>query len=197
MTNSLRLPLRRKLVSLRLHSVQPVPHTRGSSPSRWLFDLEQLAERRKSDRKVSLQCIEAIHQALTQTATQVEENLASIASLATELGLALAREIVGDAIDRELLDPTTTVLRSLESVTLSSKDTRLSIFLSPTDFSAVVSELQKSPEFATLSEHAEFAVDAELGQGSVRIETGAGKLLYEPREVLDILCEEVRRESKI
>ena len=196
MTHTVRLPLQRKLVSLKVHSAQPELSIGESPKTRWLFDLSALGERRESDRMVALQCLEAIREALAQTATQVEENLTSIASLAIELGLALAREIVGDAIDRELLNPAAIVLRTLESVTLSPGDASLSIFLSSTDFSTVVAELQRLPEFAEFAGQTEFVIDPNLGQGAVRIETGAGRLRYEPQEVLTILCEEVRRESQ-
>ena len=40
-----------------------------------------------------------------------------------------------------------------------------------------------------------FVADATVARGGVRAETGSGRLLYDPREVLERICAEVRREA--
>ena len=42
---------------------------------------------------------------------------------------------------------------------------------------------------------ARFEADATVPSGGVRAETGAGRLRYNPREVLERICDEVRREA--
>ena len=56
-------------------------------------------------------------------------------------------------------------------------------------------KIAESPELAREAAAAQFVADASVPSGGVRAETGAGRLQYDPREVLERICEEVRREA--
>jgi hypothetical protein len=51
------------------------------------------------------------------------------------------------------------------------------------------------PELADEVAASRFVADATVARGGVRAETGSGRLLYDPREVLERICAEVRREA--
>lgn len=193
MIASARLQLRRRIKGLRGHSASPEASSQVASKTTWLLNLESQAEKSELDRQATNACVQQITSELDKTSAIVLENLTAITSLATELGLSLAREIVGEALDKGIVDPTPTVLRTLQSMVLSAEDAGIKIAISADDFSLVVARLQEQPEFRAYAEQVEFTLDPGLARGSVRIETGSGRLQYEPQEVLAKLCDEVRR----
>ncbi|MHC5062357.1 MAG: FliH/SctL family protein [Planctomycetota bacterium] len=195
MSDTVRLKLRRPIKSLRGHSAAIESNSAADSTAFRLLNLESEAEKRDRDRQAAKACLDQISSELSKTGDIVLENLTAVTRLATELGLCLAREIVGEALDKGIVDPTATVLSTLQSMVLSAEDAGIRIAISAEDFSLVVASLQDLPEFAAFADRVEFSVDPTLPRAAVRIETGSGRLQYEPQEVLAKLCDEVRRSA--
>jgi flagellar biosynthesis/type III secretory pathway protein FliH len=149
--------------------------------------------REKARREEFQNCLEGIDRAVESIASTVNSRLDDVAALVTELGIALAREVLGTAIEKGLADPTATVARCLRD-TVGGADSAAEVFLAPDDLRAVLDRLQTQPDLQKYIERARFTADPDLERGAVRIETEAGRLLYEPREVLQRISDEVRRE---
>jgi flagellar biosynthesis/type III secretory pathway protein FliH len=126
---------------------------------------------------------------------QVGQRLDEVAAIAVELGLALAREIVGSALDRGLVDPTPTVVRCLRDCVHGSGKADLVVRLHPLDLEGVQQQLAGMSELQDEVGSARFVADKSVPRGGVRAETGAGRLLYDPSEVLERISAEVRREA--
>ena len=138
----------------------------------------------------------AIMRAQVQTVPGVvQQRLDEIAGIAVELGLGIAREIVGAALDNGQVDPTATVARCLADCVHGSDRADLVVRLHPGDVAAVQTKLQAMPELQQELDAATLVADQSVPRGGVRAETGAGRLHYDPREVLERICDEVRREA--
>ncbi|MCC6670497.1 MAG: hypothetical protein IT458_05510 [Planctomycetes bacterium] len=164
-------------------------------PVQWLEGLEQEAERRR-ERHVALQAlVQQIGVTLQAVPRQVQDAVQEVAAIATELGLAVAREVVGAALERGLVDPLPIVERCLHAAVQGMDGARLRVLLSPEDLSDVLAGIEASPELREHARGVDFAADPRLPRGTVRAETGAGRWVYDPREVLERISAEVRRES--
>ena len=71
----------------------------------------------------------------------------------------------------------------------------LVVKLNPEDLANVQTRLAQMPELGEEVAAARFVADPTVPTGGVRAETGAGRLRYDPREVLERICNEVRREA--
>jgi flagellar biosynthesis/type III secretory pathway protein FliH len=76
-----------------------------------------------------------------------------------------------------------------------SSEVDLVIRLNPDDLAGVKTRIAEHPDLAREAAAAQFVADPSVPSGGVRAETGAGRLHYDPREVLERICEEVRREA--
>ena len=193
MTQNMKLSLTRPLKGLRPHRVPVEGAESPGEGAKWIFALRERAGK-EARRLAALQnCLDGIDRAVDSITKDVDRRLADVAELATELGLALAREILGVALEKGLADPTTTVSRCLRESAVGT-DGEIAVFLSPDDLDLVLDELDKQSDPRERVARARFAADPELDRGSVRIETAAGRLLYDPAEVLQRICDEVRQE---
>jgi flagellar biosynthesis/type III secretory pathway protein FliH len=153
-------------------------------------------QERDADRKRLQQQTSALLQRITGAIqgveAQVAHNLDEVSSIAVELGLALAREVVGEAIDRGLVDPTPIVRRCLEQAVVAPRGQgpALRLQMHPEDL-----ELWASQAEASEQQDVAVEVGPGLSRGEVVITTGVGQLHYDPREVCDRLCEAVRTEG--
>lgn len=125
----------------------------------------------------------------------VNERLEEIAGITVELGLAIAREIVGEALDQGKVDPTATVARCLADCLHGADRGDLVVKLNPEDMANVQTRIAQMTELGEELASATFVSDPTVPIGGVRAETGAGRLRYDPREVLERICAEVRREA--
>ena len=193
MTQRLKLSLTRPLAGLRSHR-SPVEGAAGpGGAERWIFDMRQRAQTEMQRHEAFATCLEGIARAVESMTTAVDGRLEEIAALSTELGLALAREMLGAALEKGIADPTLTVERCLkESVAGPNED--VAVFLAPDDLGEVLARMESHPDLRDHLARASFAADPGLDRGSVRIETASGQLLYDPAEVLQRICDEVRRE---
>ncbi len=193
MTQRVKLSLTRPLEGLRSHP-SPVEGAVGPGESgEWILDMRQRAREEVHRQEAFRICLEGIVKAVESMTATVDRRLEEIAALSTELGLALAREVLGAALEKGFADPTPTVERCLkESAARPSED--VAVFLAPDDLSEVLARLESHPDLREHVARASFTADPELDRGSVRIETASGQLLYEPAEVLQRICDEVRRE---
>ena len=199
MTQQLKLSMNRPLVGLRARPTAASgpaapgdPVTLGDS-GEWIFRMRDHLRREVERREAFQTCLEGIDRAVESMVSTVNGRLDDVAALITELGIALAREVLGTAIEKGLADPTATVVRCLRDA-VSAADGATEVFLAPDDLRAVHDRLQTQPDLQKHVERARFTADPDLERGAVRIETEAGRLLYEPREVLQRISDEVRRE---
>lgn len=182
------------IVGLRLHARRPHAGTVAAFKVKDLLDLGE-RERSRLAADVAVKAIAAaVQRTLAQVPEQVGSALDEVAAQAVELGLAVAREIVGAALDRGFVDPTATVARCLRDCVHGSSKADLVVRLHAEDLALVQDRLAALPELAEQVAAAKFVADASVPRGGVRAETGAGRLLYDPREALQRVADEVRRE---
>ena len=183
------------LVGVRLLARRAAPAGTPPGRAQQLLDLKALQERREAATAAVRELAARARAAVEALPQQVGQRLDEIAGIAVELGLAIANELVGDALGKGLVDPTPTVVRCLRDCVHGSSRADLVVRLHPEDLPLVQQLLPAHPEVREEAAAARFVADATVPRGGVRAETGAGRLVYDPREVLQRLCDEVRREA--
>ncbi len=147
---------------------------------------------------------EQIRRALINLAGQIEESVAQlqpivtanvqqVAAIATELGMAIAKEIVGQAVDEGRFDPSPIVERCLLNSVRGSDRADARIELCPDDLNLVVEQLQANPETRARVQTVEFVANPAMERGCVNVSSQSGRLVYDPDEVLERICAEIRR----
>jgi flagellar biosynthesis/type III secretory pathway protein FliH len=177
-----------RLVGLQLRGRGP------GAPATPLLDLRQREQDRAAEAAAVREVCAAARQAVDALPAAVAARVDELAGVAVELGLALAREIVGAALDKGLVDPTPVVLRCLRDCVHGAGKADLVVRLHPQDLAAVQQRLRGHAEMQEEIADARFVADPLVPRGGVRAETGAGRLLYDPQEALARVCAEVRRE---
>jgi len=194
MTSVPQVPSTAPIVGIRLHSRDSVPGSPQAKKVAWLLSLDVREKQLASDSAALQAFAKTVQQAIHQLPQAVGGRLEEIAGIAVELGLAIAREIVGQAIDKGHVDPTPTVVRCLRDCVHGSERTDLVVRLHPADLELVQTQLARMPEIADEVAAARLVGDATMARGAVRAETETGRLRYDPREALERVCAEVRRE---
>lgn len=189
------IPVPQRLVGLRLHSRANEGGVPDASPARQLLDLEARNRQREADRAQLRGLIATAQRQVQELPQVVNQRLDEVAGVAVELGLSIARELVGAALDRHLLDPTPTVARCLRDCVHGTGGSDLVVRLNPDDLEAVEANVAAEPALARAAADVQLVADVSVPRGGVRAETGGGRLHYDPREVLERICEEVRREA--
>jgi flagellar biosynthesis/type III secretory pathway protein FliH len=189
------VPLNARLVGLRLHARRGPGGVPASPRARALLDLEARNKHREADDQALRELVAAVRAHVDELPGIVRTRLDEVAAIAVELGLAIAHEIVGAALERGAVDPTAVVARCLADCVHGSSRSDLVVRLHPDDLPQVQAKLPqlagRDEEIATTT----FVGDAGVPRGGVRAETGAGRLCYDPRDILERICEEVRREA--
>ena len=180
------------MVGLRLLPRHPKPDTEAAEKVRWLVQLGEERKRREVEKQFVTQAAQSIQQGVAGLTATVNERLDQVAGLAVELGLQLARELVGDALDKGLVDPTPTVVRCLRDAVQGSTDDGLTVYLHPDDLGVVLARLADVPGLTSLVASTDFQADSSLQRGAVRAETGSGRLRYDPDEVFARMADAVR-----
>lgn len=192
---TLKIPLTERVVGMRLHS-----ESSGAPASReraaWLLSLRDREKQRRADAMALHALAATITDVVDAVPKTVSERLDGIAEIAVELGLAVAREIVGDALDRGHVDPTPIVARCLRDCVHGPSSADLLIHLNPEDLELVETNLTQAPELLEQMRRTRFVADPRVGRGAVRAETDAGRLQYDPRDALERVSLEVRREVR-
>jgi flagellar biosynthesis/type III secretory pathway protein FliH len=160
----------------------------------WLLELREASEREQRRHQELRACLQGLGRAAAALPDLVARRLQEVAELATEIGLAVAGEVVGEALGRGLVDPTPTVRRCLEQAVSGLTGSGLEVRLHPEDLSAVMAELDRDQALRSGVERTHFVPDPSLARAAVRIETDAGRLLYDHREVLRRIGDDVRKE---
>ncbi|MHC4077570.1 MAG: FliH/SctL family protein [Planctomycetota bacterium] len=192
----LRIALPRRVRALRLlHGASDEP-----APSRQRHQqfsgLVLKANQDATDREALLSCIGNIEHQLASIPGQVAANLEQVSALATEIGLAVAREVVGTAVEQGLVDTTAVVMRCLDQAVDDANTSQVRVQLSPDDLSTVLQRLDEHPDMRERMQQFELVPDANLPRGHVRVESGAGRLVYDPQEVLTRISDEVRKAAR-
>ena len=168
--------------------------TRGKV--KWLMSLGDLKARRDAEQKSLLTIAQAVARAVQQTQATVQQRTDELAALVVELGLAVAREIVGSALDRGDVDPTPTVVHCLRDCVHGSSESDLVVRLHPDDMAIVQARVAAMPELHESVALTKFLADPSLGRGEVRAATEAGKLRYDPREAFERVAAAVRNAAQ-
>lgn len=184
----------RRLVGVRLHARAPVAGAPAAASVAWLMSLQQRETQQQREREALERIATALGKSLADLPKEVAARLDQVAGLAVELGLAVAREVVGDALLRGNYDPSATVARCLRDCVHGSRRDDLVVRLHPDDLEPVKTRLAGMPDLAEEFDKARFVADARVPRGAVRAETESGRLRYDPREALERISEEVRRE---
>ena len=195
MTSTSSIPVSQRLVGLRMHRRTGPGGAPEAPRARQLLDLEARNQQRERDLEQLRGVLAQTQQQLQAVPGVVNERLDEVAGIAVELGLSIARELVGAALDQHLVDPTPTVARCLRDCVHGSSQQDLVVKLNPDDLANVKTRIAELPELAREAADAQFVADPSVPSGGVRAETGAGRLHYDPREVLERICDEVRREA--
>lgn len=193
MTMVAKLPLQSPIRALRLHAQRPAAGSPAAERVAMLLDLGEQHARREAEAATVQKCIAALQTAIADLPREVSARLDEVAGIAVELGLAVAREVAGAALDKGLVDPTPTVRRCLRDCVHGSTEGRLVVRLNPDDLDLVQKSLGADDREGFEGE-LRFAADRAVPRGGVRAETDAGRLKYDPRDVLERIAAEVRRE---
>ena len=187
-----RLPVDAPLVGLRLLPRHPIADSGAARKVQWLVEL---GERRKQ-RELEMQAITLAARSMQQTVQDLTDavhgRLDKVAALAVELGLQIAREIVGNALEQGLFDPTPTVVRCLRDAVRGADGGDLSVYLNPEDLGAVLDRLAGEPGLREVIAATSFLPDASLQRGAVRADTNSGCLRYDPEQVFERMASAVR-----
>jgi flagellar biosynthesis/type III secretory pathway protein FliH len=192
MTELLKLPLLEAPRGLRLHAERK-PDGGTSAKVSWLLGLGEAQARRIAEHKALLQMVQSLQRTMLTLPAVVTARLDQIAAMAVELGLAVAREVVGDALARGHVDPTPVVARCLREAVHGSTAADLVVHLHPDDLAPVMDRVARDPELQAQFAAATLRPDPQQPRGSVHAVTGAGSLTWEPLHVLERLAEELRR----
>lgn len=200
MTTTSNVPGAARLVGLRLHARRGPGGAPADAAARALLDLQERQRQRDTDLQALRELVRAARVQVEALPGAVQERLDEVAGIAVELGLAIAGEIVGAALAQGRVDPTPTVARCLADCVHGTDRTDLVVRLHPADLAVVEARLHelsvRDPAgFGEDVAAAKFVADPGVPRGGVRAETGAGRLSYDPRDVLERICAEVRREA--
>ena len=192
MTELLKLPVAEPLARVRMLAANAPPQSADGRRVRWLLGLGDGARRRAAETEALQTAAQAVQRALEALPAAVRERLDALAAQTVELGIAIAREIVGQALDRGAVDPTPTVVRCLRDCVHGAMSADLVVRLHPDDLGLVLDNLARTPELQGAVAAAKLVADASLPRGGVQAETGAGRLRYEPLQALERVAEAVR-----
>ncbi|MGE3171509.1 MAG: FliH/SctL family protein [Planctomycetota bacterium] len=181
-------PIRGVRVLSRAKSADPVTRARVE----WLLDLGELRRRREAEQQAVLATAQAVQQAVRTLNATVVTRLDELATQVVELGLAVARELVGDALERGAVDPTPTVVHCLRDCVHGPDGADLKVHVHPDDLGPVMAQLAAMPQLRDLVANSSLVPDASLQRGAVRAETATGRLRYDPREVFERVAQAVR-----
>lgn len=189
------LKLTSRIVAVRLHARRGGGGVPAAARVQTLFDLKAREQQRIAESEAVQRFVAHTRAAVDALPGLVRQGVDEVSRIAVELGLAVARELVGAALEQGLVDPTPTVARCLRDCVHGSDRADLVVRLHPQDLELVETRLAAMPELQEELAAARFVADATMARGAVRAETGAGRLRYDPREVLERICAEVRREA--
>jgi flagellar biosynthesis/type III secretory pathway protein FliH len=160
-----------------------------------LTGLKEKEASEDASRAAVVEAARSIQQAIAGIHADVATNLQSVAALSVEIGLAIAKEVVGDVVAEGLIDPSQVVLRCLRMVVRGSQTADVRIELNPEDLNLVVSHLGSDSDLVSEVGQMEFVANPALGRSCVKVSTDSGCLVYDPEEVLARICDEVRKET--
>ncbi|MCA8956716.1 MAG: hypothetical protein KDC87_11635 [Planctomycetes bacterium] len=176
-------------------------HPEGAAPrgrerpedARWLAGVRERMQRELAEHSALLALTDAVHNAVASIPAQVQDNVQAVAGMATELGLTIAREIVGQVVDQGLFDPTAVVQRCLHEAVAGGVDGDLRVEVAPQDLALIVERFAADRELGARAGGAEFIANPALPRGAVVVATGSGRLVYDPLEVLERISDEIRK----
>ena len=146
MSAAIGVPVSSRLVGLRMHFVNG-PEGQPKAPrTQALLDLKQRNRQREADDKALRELVTTARQQVESLPQTVQQRLDEVAGIAVELGLSIARELVGAALDRGDVDPTPTVIRCLQDCVHGSRSDDLVLKLHPADLDSVASRLSQLPD---------------------------------------------------
>ena len=191
MSHVIAMPASADLRGFRMHTRSDAEREGPSPKLVWLLNLRQHQEQEAQRHGAAVEALRALGRA----SEQVQQELARTATLAVELGIAIAREVVGDALDKGHFDPAPIVQRCLASAISAGDATKLSATMHPADLALVLAAIEDLPEMRAQARDVAFHADPRAARGTVRVVSGVGRLVYDPREVVERVCAAIRKET--
>ncbi len=185
--DAVRLPMRGSPSAVRVLAVAKRGEQTASTSR--LLELRDAAIEQRAVRETVEACRAAVERSLGELKQVVDDRLEAVAAMITELGIAVAGEIIGATLARGSFDALPVVKRCLQQAVASGDRGQISVRLSPADHARVQCDLA-NPSTPRVS----FVVDTALAIGSVRVETDIGAIAYDPLEVFRRLSDELRKE---
>lgn len=182
-----RLPLRASPSAVRVLAVAKRGEQTASTSR--LLELRDAAVEQRAVRQAVEACRASVERSLGELRHAVDDRLEAVAAMITELGIAVAGEIIGATLARGTFDALPVVRRCLQQAVGSGDRGQITVRLSPADHARVERDLADPS-----TPRARFVVDAALAPGSVRVETDIGAIAYDPLEVFRRLSDELRKE---
>ena len=191
------LPMRKAagaIRSLRLLPGPDQPYHPLAGRVQALLDLKLKAEREQARDEALQAAALAFRNAVEPLAAHQQANLEQVAALAVELGLEVARQVVGDAADRGRVDLRPVVTDCLQRAVLAPGESQVVVRVHPEDRELLVDALGVSGELAHGPLPCRFEADGDQPRGSVQVATGVGCLTMDPRDVVQRVAAAVREE---
>lgn len=186
--------VRRRPRGIRLQRPVAAGETAPSERARRLGELHARAQREAELHASLVACLKQVAAAAARLPDEVAARLDQVAAMATELGLAVASEVLEAAVVQGLANPTIAVARCLHEMVAGSEEAPIDVYLSPDDLAVVLPAIEKDPVLSQHAERIRITDDPDLQRGAAIVECGAGRLIHDPREVLGRIAEEVRKE---
>jgi hypothetical protein len=184
------LRLHAALRRIAVHRLEPRSAPAPEAPLRRLHLLEERAARERREHEALLAAAQALGEAAVAVRAEAARALESLGRQAVELALAIARELVGNAVDRGDADPLPAVLRCLDA---AAGHGPVSVALAPADLERVMSRMAADPELRARAAACAFVADPALPAGHVRAQAGAAQLAHDPRELFARIAAELRQ----
>lgn len=160
-----------------------------------LLDLGAAARDAAAVRARALATLASVETALGQIAVQIDARLDQLQALVIELGLGVAEEVVGAAVDTGRADVTAAVRRCLDDLVIGPGDAQVVVRLHPEDLAEVLPWIEDEVRARVAvrgGPQLSFEPDAGLWRGSARVDTDAGQLRYQVDEVLAAMAQAIR-----
>lgn len=186
--------VRRRPRGIRLQRPVEPNGTADAAGAGRLAELRDRARREAELHDALVSCLEQVAAAAARLPAEVAARLDQVAAMATEVGLAVASEVLEAAIAQGLANPTIAVTRCLHEMVAGAEEAPIDVYLAPDDLAVVLPMIQKDPLLARHTERIRITDDPGLQRGAAVVECGAGRLIHDPREVLARISEEVRKE---
>lgn len=187
-----RVSFDRPLAGVRVCRDQISTDRQVDEPVKWLTGVRERMQQESEQHAAIVAIADGVQRAFGQVEAMVQDNLRSVTAIATELGLAIAQQVVGTAVVEGLFDPSDIVERCLRDSVQGGQRAEMRVELSPEDLNPVLNQFESDLDLKSQVGEVDFVANPALDRGSVIVSSPSGQLMYDPLEVLQRMCDEVR-----